>query len=709
VFQSDASNLVPGDTNGLSDVFVHDRVTGTTERVSVASDGTQANGPSEGSSISADGRFVVFDSNASNLVAGDTNGAYDVFIHDRLTGTTERVSTDSTNSEVAGGGSSATISGDGRYVAFDSTSPDLVPNDTNGGGVYPHSGADIFVKDLMTGAVERVSVATDGTQSDGDASNVSYPAISSDGRFVVWTSTATNLVPDDTNDLPDVFLRDRMLGTTERVSVSSTGAQGGRSQGNDRLEGLSDDGRFVAFQSSSSELTGNVDSVHQIFVRDRSLGVTEQITIGIYGFSGNCDSTSPAISPDGRFVAFQSCAGNLVSGGGTGSVFIHDLSTGVTGLIQNSTDSVYVAVATTGIVSFDSGSTDLVANDTNGFRDIFVRTPECGDGITDIGEQCDGGTCCTVSCEVIAAGTVCRPSAGLCDIPESCTGTSGDCPPDEFASGTVCRPAAGPCDVEESCTGTAPDCPADAFLSSGTVCRPSTGPCDAPESCTGTSAACPPDGPPECPTTSTSTTTITTTTTTPTTTTQTTSTTTTTSTSSTTLFPPCPSAPASGCQGALTQRAQIKIGKGAIPSADKLTWKWVSSGSVATGDFGDPTTTAGYALCTYDQTGLVMTATAPAGGTCGTKPCWSVSSTGAKYTNKLLTPDGLLKISLKAGGAGAAKISVKGKGALLPIPTLPLSTPVRVQLVREDSGTCWEANYSTVPINTPTALKAKSD
>jgi hypothetical protein len=192
-------------------------------------------------------------------------------------------------------------------------------------------------------------------------------------------------------------------------------------------------------------------------------------------------------------------------------------------------------------------------------------------------------------------------------------------------------------------------------------------------------------------------------------TTSTTSTTTTTSTSSTTLPPPCPPTPASGCQAALSQKAQLKLAKGATASANKLTWKWVSSGSVATGDFGDPTTTAGYTLCTYDQTGLVMTATAPAGGTCGTKPCWSVSSSGAKYTNKLLTPDGLLKISLKAGGAGAGKIGVKGKGALLPLPTLPLSPPVRVQLIREDSGTCWEANYSTVPVNTPTALKAKSD
>ena len=170
----------------------------------------------------------------------------------------------------------------------------------------------------------------------------------------------------------------------------------------------------------------------------------------------------------------------------------------------------------------------------------------------------------------------------------------------------------------------------------------------------------------------------------------------------------CPSTPAGGCQDAMIEKSQIKIGKGATPSKDKLTWKWVSSGTVAAADFGDPTTTASYALCAYDQTGLVMTATTPAGGTCGTKPCWSLTSTGAKYANKALTPNGLLKISLKAGGPGAGKISVTGKGALLPVPTLPLSTPLRVRLIREDSGTCWEANYGTAVVNTPTALKASN-
>ena len=186
-------------------------------------------------------------------------------------------------------------------------------------------------------------------------------------------------------------------------------------------------------------------------------------------------------------------------------------------------------------------------------------------------------------------------------------------------------------------------------------------------------------------------------------------TTTSTTTTTTTLPPPCPPTPAGGCQPALSQKAVIKIDRGATPAKNKLAWTWVSSATVATSDFGDPTVGPGYQLCVYDPSGRLMTGTAPAGGTCAGKPCWALVKTGAKYTNKTLLPDGLLNVALKAGESGKAKIKVKGKGASLLVPALPLGTPVQVQVRRDDTGVCWDGVVSNALVNTGATFKGKSD
>jgi hypothetical protein len=140
----------------------------------------------------------------------------------------------------------------------------------------------------------------------------------------------------------------------------------------------------------------------------------------------------------------------------------------------------------------------------------------------------------------------------------------------------------------------------------------------------------------------------------------------------------------------------------------KLSWKWTSSAPVATTDFGDPSTTTNYLLCIYDALGEKLSAEAP-GGMCGTKPCWKVLVTvGFKYANTA-GPDGLTKVLLKAGGAGRGKIGVKGSGANLHLPTLPMTTPVKAQLRQDGGSACWEATYSTATTNTASAFKAKSD
>jgi Tol biopolymer transport system component len=201
-FNTDASNLVAGDTNGKWDVFVHDRATGTTERVSVRSNGSEANGVSELPALSSDGRFVSFDGDASNLVVGDRNRCNDVFVHDRATGATERVSVDSSGTEGAASSHYAAISGDGRFVTFSSVAVNLVAGDTNGR-------TDIFVHDRASGVTERVSVDSAGVQSNGNSGESDFPVISADGNAVAFASEATNLVAGDTNGVMDMFVHER--------------------------------------------------------------------------------------------------------------------------------------------------------------------------------------------------------------------------------------------------------------------------------------------------------------------------------------------------------------------------------------------------------------------------------------------------------------------------------------------------------------------
>jgi Tol biopolymer transport system component len=311
-FYSPASNLVSGDTNGSVDIFVRDRQTGTTELVSVSSSGVQGNGSSYSPSISADGRYVAFYSLASNLVTADTNLYEDVFVRDRQAGTTERVSVSSAGAQGNSSSYTPSISADGRYVAFRSYATNLVSGNVNG---Y----SDIFVRDRQTGTTTRVSVANAGYEGNNDSSS---PSISADGRYVAFASLASNLVSGagDTNGVEDIFVRDRQTGTTERVSVSSAGTQG---NGASSSPSISADGRYVAFYSLASNLvSGDTNGTFDIFVRDRQTGTTELVSVSSSGVQGNSASSSPSISADGRYVAFYSPASNLVSGDTNGSADI---------------------------------------------------------------------------------------------------------------------------------------------------------------------------------------------------------------------------------------------------------------------------------------------------------------------------------------------------------------------------------------------------
>jgi Tol biopolymer transport system component len=379
-FDSPASNLVAGDENGWSDVFVHDRATGVTARVSADPNGLDGNDLSGGdcTSISADGRFVAFVSAASNLVAGDTNSSYDVFVHDRLTGETSRVSVNSAGVEANASCGNPSISADGRFVAFYSFSTNFDPLET-------FLSADIFVHDCATGVTSLESTAYTG----GPAGSCNRPSISDDGRFVAFYSSR-GIVSGDSNRLGDIFVRDRETGTTTRVSVDSAGSQ---SNGESYYPSISGDGRFVAFESRASNLVSNdTNDVSEVFVHDRATGITSRVSVDSAGGQQNRSSAKPAISSDGRFVAFVSVASTLVprDSNATSDVFVHDQATGVTsrvsvdsaGIQGNSRNRYRPSISADGrFVAFQSDASNLVPNDTNDLSDVFVNARAlCRDG-----------------------------------------------------------------------------------------------------------------------------------------------------------------------------------------------------------------------------------------------------------------------------------------------------------------------------------------
>lgn len=373
-FNSNATNLVPGDTNGATDAFVRDRLTGATERVSVSSTGDEGNGTGTAGSnvrISADGRYVAFRSSSDNLVPGDTNGLRDIFVRDRTAGTTERVSVSTAGDEGNATSDTVFISADGRYACFSSFADNFVAGDVNGT-------RDIFLRDRVAGTTERVSVSAAGDEANADTDGC---AISNDGRYVAFDSTADNLVAGDANGAEDVFVRDRTASTTERISVGPGGAEGDAGSNDGEISG---DGTVVAFDSNATNLvTGDGNGTSDVFVRDRTAGTTERVSVDGAGVEGDGSSASPDIDDDGSVVVFRSAATNLVAGDANGlfDVFRRDRAAGRTERASVSTAGAEgdgdAAVATTvgsgSFIAFRSAATNLVADDTNGVDDIFLR------------------------------------------------------------------------------------------------------------------------------------------------------------------------------------------------------------------------------------------------------------------------------------------------------------------------------------------------
>lgn len=370
VFESEAGNLVPDDGNCTADVFVHDCLTRTTERVSLAWDGSEADGASQRSRVSADGRYVVFQSGASNLVPHDTNGFVDIFVMDRWTMGVRRASEGAFGEEGNGASIHPKISADGRCVAFHTLANNWVGHDTN-------AQWDVYVRDMETGDIDLVSVRDDGVVGNDWSEHC---ALSGDGRLVVYHSKANNLVPADHNGKDDAFIFDRQTRRVTRMSVSASGEE---SNGTCAFPSLSDDGRFATFESEGANLVpDDHNGKRDVFLFEVKTGALTRVSKPATGETDG-DSMRSALSADGRFVTYFSLAKNLAAGdmNNTVDVFVWDAREGRTVLASLAADgapsrggSQFPILSGDGrVVAFHSFSTDVVADDDNLAADIFVR------------------------------------------------------------------------------------------------------------------------------------------------------------------------------------------------------------------------------------------------------------------------------------------------------------------------------------------------
>ncbi|WP_370978721.1 dockerin type I domain-containing protein [Agaribacterium sp. ZY112] len=371
-YQSQADNLVNNDHNGEEDIFVYDVVNNQTERVSISNSGNEAiGGRSDLGEISAEGGHVVFLSYASNLVSNDTNGLADIFVRDRVNNSTERVNLRPGGAESMFEAREPDISGDGRFVVYVSDDDQLVANDNNGF-------QDVFVYDRHERTTQRINVSNTGEQANMPSFD---PRISEDGSAVIFTSPASNLVPGDNNGFDDIFIYDLASSQIQRVNVNSQNieAMNGPSFGAE----LSADGRFVVFTSNADNLVSNDNNGHDdIFIRDTQESTTSRVNVSSSGQQANSHSEAPSVSSNGRYVSFMSRASNLVNNDNNGfeDIFVHDRETSTTEKISELSNGAETDLPSfSPVISsnalylvYESDSDMLVAGDNNGWSDIFV-------------------------------------------------------------------------------------------------------------------------------------------------------------------------------------------------------------------------------------------------------------------------------------------------------------------------------------------------
>ncbi len=374
-FISTASNLVRNDTNGTRDCFVHDRLTGETSRISVASDGTQGNGDvNDECLIAANGRYVSFGSSSTNLVTEFVYAWSNAYLHDLHTGSTTLIARGYNGGPADWPTSPGPMSTDGRYLTIWSPASNILPGN-------PNRFAQVYVYDQTRGQLSRVSLSSTGEAANGSSYGL---CISGNGRYVSFGSYATNLVTTDTNGLYEAFVYDRDTGRTERISRGLNGTAI-----NDTslvsIQCSSENGRFIAFDSGANNLVPNdTNERRDAFVYNQGTEGISRVSVATNGTQANGQRWlfNPTISLDGRYVAFESWADNLVPGDTNlvMDIFVHDRETHKTTRVsvdslgnQANQDSFYTVVAGNGdTVVFTSAANNLTPGDTNQVNDIFV-------------------------------------------------------------------------------------------------------------------------------------------------------------------------------------------------------------------------------------------------------------------------------------------------------------------------------------------------
>jgi Tol biopolymer transport system component len=452
-FYSDAADLVPGDDNGFRDVFVRDFNAGTTERISVGPGGVEANDHSHAAgdapAIDGDGNIVVFYSDASNLVPGDDNNSSDIFVYDRTTQTLTRISIAFDGGETDGDSLNPAINASGRYIVYQSFATNVIAEDNNGR-------SDIFLYDRNTGVTERI--CNQNVEPNGSSF---VPAISPDGFFVAFATSATNLIPDDTNGLVDVYVCNRHTHEYDRISVGV----GGEGNGISIIPDISASGCFVVYKSEADNLVPDDRNERvDVFVRDRERGITDIISSSIHGGSANDASFPPTISDIGTFVAFGSAATDLLVGdvNHVPSVYVRNRVTGDIRLVDVNdagqqadagTPDVATGISGDGTqIGFVSAASNLTPPgvDKNFTTDVFVTENPGGSEIPgNVCCECPGETCvdapdgiCPEDC-IPVCNAVCFPGPpGSCGEITVTPGTPGTFTPTPSVTATGDTPTA---------------------------------------------------------------------------------------------------------------------------------------------------------------------------------------------------------------------------------------------------------------------------
>lgn len=373
VFSSDADNLVPGDNNGATDVFVANLSTKSLTRVSVAANGGEADGPSFFPSISADGHFIAFQSYASNLVTGDGNGTADIFVKDLQSGAVTLVSANATNVFSNNFSTVPAISANGQFVVFASFASNLTADDTD-------AHFDIFRKNVQTGQIDLVSKTSAGIKGNGDAVGA---AISADGRYVAFSTNATNLLPGggDANGKTDIYRKDMTSGTLSLVSGNAVGNIGSDDSSSPTI---SNDGNVVVFASSSNNLVaGDTNAVADIFAKDMSTQAVTRVSVALNGTEFDAPSSSPSINETGSLITFVTTA--AAQSGDTNQandIYLRNTLLATTTRVSTRSDLSQAArggdggrLSPSGLkMAFFTTSDDFDLTDNNGVTDAYIKS-----------------------------------------------------------------------------------------------------------------------------------------------------------------------------------------------------------------------------------------------------------------------------------------------------------------------------------------------